>query len=84
MMTLVSYILKNHTTKEVITTTSFSDIEKYRAEGFTDVETVYSPVDMYDKRNPDKIALDKFMNDRYDKFVDKAGRITWKRKVAMA
>lgn len=84
MMTLVSYILKNHATKEVITTTSFSDIEKYRNEGFTDVETVYDSVGMYDKRHPDKIALDKFMNDRYDRFVDKAGRITWKRKVATA
>ncbi len=84
MMTLVSYILKNHTTKEIIKTTSFSDIEKYRDEGFTDVETVYDAVGMYDKRHPDKVALDKFMNDRYDRFVDKAGCITWKRKVAMA
>lgn len=84
MMTLVSYILKNHTTKEVITTTSFSDVEKYRDEGFTDVETVYDAVGMYDKHNPDKVSLDKFMNDRYYKFVDKAGRITWKRKLVIA
>lgn len=83
-MTLVSYTLKNHSTKEVITTTTFSDIEKYRAEGFTDVETVYSPVGMYDKRHPDRIALDKFMNDRYCEFVDEAGRVTWIRKVATA
>ena len=79
-MTLVSYILENSATKELIVTKDYSHIEKYKAEGFHLESTKYEESSIYDNHYPGRAEYLKHMNKRYNRTVDKAGRVHWELK----
>lgn len=79
-MTLVSYILENNTTKELITTKDYSHIEKYKNEGFHLKSTKYEELSIYDNRYLGRAKYLEHMNKYYNRTVDKTGRVHWELK----